>query len=448
MGTRAGDFGAMRDASSRSLGTISTGRSFGGSSTRSSFGGGGSSTRSSFGGPSTSVTFDISRSVAAGVNLDSSESGGRNRKSWPFPNPQPQASDSDGKSIHSSMHSDDCDKVSMGMSINSSMQIGMSVEGSGSSGGSFMTHSYLKAPPFDEYDSMNRGHLNMGKGGTRPRLSRESSRMSRESSGSGSGSAETSGSSGGAVAGPSNRKPPPPLSGGGKVAPAHPTSTVWEGEALGSGRSSGRESEYGGRNNDNSWADIERELYQGNAMPAFSRRSSLDSDSSTTSAGKSRSQPRLPSQVPDKNPVLRRGGNSLSHVGTDEFGRNNKRAPEDNEHESYRGSNDRSTFRDQSRSVHSPIRATNNSAQSTTSTHDTRYLSREGNMGRIARDPSTMSSQHSNHEETRGRTAQYSLTNMRGPMGTSGTNTRRVDSSKCVPIFCTLLLQNLISSVY
>jgi hypothetical protein len=448
--------------------------SFGGSSTRSSFGDGGSTKRSSFGGPSTSVTFDISRSVAA----DSSESrfdGEANPpaklKSWPFPpHPQRQASDGDGKSIHSSMHSDDADKVSMGKSINSSMRIGMSVEGSGSSGGSSSNHSNLKAPPIDVYDSMNRGHLNMGQGGTRPRLFKESSRTSRESSASG-GSAETSGSSGGAVAGPSYRNPPPPLSGGGKVAPAYPPSTVWEGETLGSGRGSVRESEYGGRNNTTSWADIERELYHGNAMPAFSRRSTLDSsDASVTSGGKSLSQPRLPSQVPDRSPVLKRGGNSLSHVGVNEYGRNNKRAPEDNEHESHRRGDNRSTFRGDDRSIlrgddrsilrgddrstfrgedkanfPSTMKATN--SQSTTATRNTRYFSHEGIMGRTAGDPSSKPIQHSSHEETRVRKPQITLTNMRGPKGTSGTNTRRVDSSKFVPFFSYVFVTTKLSHI-
>ena len=64
------------------------------------------------------------------------------------------------------------------------------------------------------------------------------------------------------------------------------------------------------------------------------------------------------------------------------------------------------------------------------------YLSHEENRGRLARDPSSQFSsgaQYLSHEESRGsRIDRDPLTKMRGPMGTSGICSRRVDSGKCV----------------
>ena len=293
------------------------------------------------------------------------------------------------------------------------------------------------------------------------------------------------------------RRSPPPSR-------ADPTSTERERESFGSRSAKG---EYGRKKNP--WDD-EDDLYHGNARSSFIRdpvsnmhghMGTSGSSQTTKPTGTSRIPPQVSSKFPQflsheenrgsiargaltnmRGPVGKSGssvgavapanptstererdsfGSRLS-MGESKCGRNNN-PWEDNEHELYHGNARSSYTHDPVFNMRGPTSASD-SSQTTILAGKARippkvssqfpqidqYLSHEENR-RLARDPSSQFSYgaQSSHEESRGsRIDRDPLTKMRGPMGTSGTISRRVDCGECVCEFfvAVLLLECVISS--
>ena len=240
----------------------------------------------------------------------------------------------------------------------------------------------------------------------------------------------------------------------GVVAPANPTSTERERDSFGS-RLSMSESEYG-RNN-NPWADNDHALFHGNARSSFTRDPVSNMHGPPGSSGGAVSPADPTSTIRERESF----GSRLSK-GESKCGRNNN-PWEDNEHELYHGNARLSFTHDPVFNMRGPTSASD-SSQTTILAGKARilpqvssqfpqidqYLSHEENR-RLARDPSSQFSHgaQSSHEESRGsRIDRDPLTKMRGPMGTSGTISRRVDCGKCVcEVFvAVLLLECAISS--
>jgi hypothetical protein len=242
----------------------------------------------------------------------------------------------------------------------------------------------------------------------------------------------------------------------GAVASANPTSTVRERDSLGF-RSSVAESEY--VRSSSPWENYEHELYHGN-LKSFSTLDAVSNMHGPMGTLKSSGGTITPADPTSTIRGRESFGSTLSgstlSLGESKYGRNNNNPLEENENQSYPG-NARSSF---SQDLESNMRGpSSTSGASQTMPAGTarippqvssrfpqidHYLSHKENRTRISRDPSTLFShrvQYSSHEESRARIDRDPLTNMRGPMGTSGTISRRVDSSKCVcDFFCCFVI--------